>query len=102
MKPRKQEGSVVVSPPFIPAFSVCPAKTFEHTDGTTRPGRSVVEHCQIVGEVARALIACYPPALQTLFPAGAPIAAASHGIGKVSLFFFEKLRRALSPNSYNQ
>jgi len=100
MKPRKQGGSAIVSPPFIPVFSACPAKTFEHPDGTTRPGRSVVAHCQIVGEVARALIACYPPALQTLFPVGAPMAAASHDIGKVSPFFFEKLRRAFSPDTH--
>lgn len=55
----------------------------------------VVNHCQIVGEVARALIKRYPPRLQNaLFPAGAELIAACHDIGKVSPCFFEKIRRA--------
>lgn len=59
------------------------------------PGRSVLDHCLIVGEVARELIARYPMQLGArLFPAGSPLAAASHDIGKVSPFFHEKLRRA--------
>jgi HD superfamily phosphohydrolase YqeK len=59
-------------------------------------GRTVPEHCQIVGEVARELVGRYPPALRdSLFPAHAPFAAACHDIGKVSPSFVEKLRRAL-------
>lgn len=55
----------------------------------------VVEHCQIVGEVAQALIAHYPSSLRdALFPAGAAFAAACHDIGKVSPCFFQKLMRA--------
>ncbi len=58
-------------------------------------GRSVLEHCQIVGEVARELMARYPYTLSSsLFPQGAVIAAAGHDIGKVSPCFYEKLRRA--------
>lgn len=80
--------------PDIP-FTSCPAKTFHQKDGIIRPGRTVVEHCQIVGEVARALIEHYPSALREhLFPPDAPFAAASHDIGKVSPCFVEKLRRA--------
>lgn len=77
-------------------FTCCPAKTYQRPDdGATILGRSVVEHCQIVGEVARALIARYPETLQTfLFPPEAPFAAAGHDIGKVSPCFVEKLRRA--------
>jgi CRISPR-associated endonuclease/helicase Cas3 len=80
--------------PVLP-FSAYPAKTFQAEDGRTRPGRSVLEHCHIVGEVARTLIARYPTSLQSLlFPAGAPFAAAAHDVGKISPCFSEKLRRA--------
>jgi len=78
-------------------FHTCPAKTFVQADGVVTLGRTVVEHCQIVGEVARGLIRRYPSALgATLFPDGTAMAAASHDIGKVSPCFYEKLRRACS------
>lgn len=74
-------------------FVDCLAKTY--IDGfDVRPGRTVVEHCQIVGEVAQALIARSPRVLQSLYPPDAAFAAACHDIGKVSPYFFEKLRRA--------
>ena len=80
--------------PVIP-FRKCPAKTFQSPDGSVVPGRTVVEHCQIVGQVARVLIARYPEGLRSrLFPAGADMAAAAHDIGKVSPCFYEKLRLA--------
>lgn len=72
----------------------CPAKTRQLPDGRICLGRSVVEHCQIVGEVARELIARYPKSLRHLFPVGAPLASACHDVGKVSPCFVEKLRRA--------
>lgn len=76
-------------------YKSCPAKTFQRQyDGTTVLGRSVPEHCQIVGEVARALIGRYPSALQAFFPADAPFAAACHDIGKVSPTFYNKLQQA--------
>lgn len=75
-------------------FTSCPAKTYARFDGAVVPGRSVAVHCQIVGEVARALIARYPDQLgEALFPAGSPLAAGSHDIGKVSPCFYEKLRK---------
>ena len=75
-------------------FERCPAKTFVRS-GETVPGRSVPEHCQIVGEVARAMLLRYPPELaHTLFPEGSPLAAASHDIGKVSPTFYNKLMQA--------
>lgn len=78
-------------------FQQCPAKTFLCEDGSKKLGRSVPEHCQIVGEVARALIKRYPPLLrERLFPANAAFAAACHDIGKVSPTFVEKLRQACS------
>lgn len=81
------------------SFRSCPAKTFQNSDGITIAGRSVVEHCQIVGEVARALISNYPPNLQKiLFPENAHFAVACHDIGKVSPCFVEKIRRACTPD----
>lgn len=75
-------------------FAVCPAKTFQLEDGSTIAGRSVPDHCQIVGQVAKHLVARYPEPLRSkLFPQGACFAAAAHDIGKVSPFFVEKLRR---------
>lgn len=75
-------------------FAQCPAKTWLTLQGESLPGRSVPEHCHIVGVVAQRLIALYPPALQSaLFPPDAPFAAACHDIGKVSPSFVEKLRR---------
>ncbi len=78
-------------------FEQCPAKTFASAEVVV-PGRSVFEHCQIVGEVARALIARQPAFLrQHLYPANAHLVAAAHDIGKVSPTFYEKLRRACNP-----
>lgn len=76
-------------------YQLCPAKTYTRPDGGVVPGRTVVEHCQIVGEVARALMARYPPRLaQALFPIGSALAAGSHDTGKVSPTFFNKLMKA--------
>ena len=77
-----------------PNFALCPAKTF-NCAGQTMPGRSTPEHCTIVGEMARAIVGRYPPALGSkLFPLDAPFAAACHDIGKVSPTFYNKLRKA--------
>lgn len=89
LKPRK-------SAPPQPAidFRHCPAKSFTLPDGTILAGRTVVDHCQIVGMVAKELIARFPTQLRDhLFPKGACFAAAAHDIGKVSPYFVEKLRR---------
>lgn len=76
------------------SFTNCPAKTFQGSDGCTTPGRSVPDHCHIVGAVAQRLIELYPSGLQSaLFPPDAAFAAACHDIGKVSPSFVEKLRR---------
>lgn len=77
------------------SFDSCPAKTFPTADGKTLAGRSVFNHCRIVGEIARAIVSRYPPGLRAnLFPEGAPLVAAGHDIGKLSPTFYEKLRRA--------
>jgi CRISPR-associated endonuclease/helicase Cas3 len=97
---QKRQGSLLPDKPAIPYIS-CPAKTFLRSDGITVPGRTVIEHCQIVGEVARSLIFTYPQALRALlFPKDAPLASASHDTGKVSPFFYEKIRQACT-HGYN-
>lgn len=73
-------------------FSDCPAKTFDTSDGGKRLGRNVFTHCRIVGEIARELIRRSPAGY--LFPAGSPLAAAGHDIGKVSPTFYKKLHAA--------
>lgn len=90
---RKQSGSSASRPAL--AFEHCPAKTRITPSGEIELGRSVPMHCQIVGEVARALIERYPTVMQSaLFPAGSPLAAAGHDIGKVSPTFYNKLMQA--------
>lgn len=85
----------------VVSFSECPAKTFM-AGAETKQGRSVLNHCQIVGEVAKEIIARFPPQLRVaLFPAGAAMAAASHDIGKVSPYFVEKIRQACGIGSGN-
>lgn len=81
--------------PSVISFSECPAKTFQKKNGEIAQGRSVLNHCQIVGEVARELIARFPPKFrEALFPHNAILAASAHDIGKVSPCFVEKIRRA--------
>ncbi len=78
-------------------FDDCPAKTFRSMSGEVHLGRSVFNHCQIVGEVAREIIRRLPFGIaQALFPEGASFAAASHDIGKVSPTFYNKITRACS------
>lgn len=77
------------------SFACCPAKTFVGQTGESLPGRNVIEHCQIVGETANALVENYPSQLRSLlFPQHTALVAACHDIGKVSPTFYEKLRRA--------
>lgn len=81
------------------SYENCPAKTRRLNDGRVVQGRSVLSHCQIVGEIARALIARYPePMRSRLFPAGSEMAAACHDIGKVSPTFAAKLFAACDVN----
>lgn len=93
MRPRRSPTFADES--FTPTFLECPAKTHLCADGVLTVGRSVLEHCNVVGEVARKLIGRYPRELGTeLFPVGAELVAACHDIGKVSPCFYEKIRRA--------
>ena len=90
-KSRRSTSQLLVVP-----YKDCPAKTYER-DGSKVPGRSVISHCQIVGAVARELISRFPAGLGTaLFPVNAHFAASTHDIGKVSPYFFEKIRQGCS------
>ncbi|MEI7840953.1 MAG: CRISPR-associated helicase Cas3' [Methylococcaceae bacterium] len=71
----------------------CLAKTYDEK----QKGRNVLNHCQIVGEVARELIARMPDWLKNdLFPSGSELIAACHDIGKVSPTFQKKIHDALN------
>ncbi|WP_218146871.1 CRISPR-associated helicase Cas3' [Nitrosospira sp. Nsp14] len=75
----------------------CLAKSRRTGEGAVLPGQSVLSHCHIVGEVARAIMARMPDWLRLeLFPAGAELIAAAHDIGKVSPTFQKKIYSALS------
>ena len=82
--------------PLLP-LDQCLAKSRKTEEGAVLPGRLVFSHCQIVGEVARAIMMRMPDWLRTeLFPDGAELIAAAHDIGKVSPTFQMKIHSALS------
>lgn len=83
-KPSQRDGVVI-------SFEQCPAKSYESSSGV-RPGRSVFNHCQIVGEVARELIRRFP--IAAMFPEGSAFTAGSHDVGKVSPSFYNKIMKA--------
>lgn len=73
-------------------FTRCPAKSWSLENGSVFPGRTVLNHCQIVGETARCIIAGFPEFMRhRLFPAGSEMAAGAHDIGKVSPTFVAKI-----------
>ncbi len=75
----------------------CLAKSRKTDGNIVLPGRIVLSHCQIVGEVARAMMMRMPDWLRAeLFPEGAELIAAAHDIGKVSPTFQKKIYTALS------
>ncbi|MBS3954225.1 MAG: CRISPR-associated helicase Cas3' [Methylomicrobium sp.] len=72
----------------------CLAKTYVAITGEKMAGRQVLNHCYIVGEVARELLKRLPDWLVAdLFPNGVELIAASHDIGKVSPTFQAKIYR---------
>lgn len=74
----------------------CLAKTYKTSSGEKRAGRRVLIHCQIVGEVAKELVARMPMWLvDALFPKGSELIAASHDLGKVSPTFQKKIHDAV-------
>ncbi|SMB83545.1 CRISPR-associated endonuclease/helicase Cas3 [Pasteurella testudinis DSM 23072] len=80
------------------SYLTCLAKTRRLVNGNYVAGRTILEHCIIVGEIAKRLLAQIPSSIRaTLFPAGTELLAASHDIGKVSLRFQNKLRKVFDP-----
>lgn len=91
--PHKQLSTLTETIPL----DQCLAKSRKLDDNNVVSGRLVFSHCQIVGEVARALILRMPIWLRTsLFPDGSELVAAAHDIGKVSPTFQKKIYSALS------
>lgn len=74
----------------------CLAKTYTKGDVVVA-GRTVFDHCCIVGEVARQMLLRLPEWLRTkLFPVGSELVAAAHDIGKVSPCFQERVYRGIN------
>ena len=72
-------------------FEECLAKTYRSKNNENLPGRTVFDHCHIVGEVARAIMARTPDWLRKkLFPYGSELAAAAHDIGRLAQRFRKK------------
>ena len=72
----------------------CLAKTYNDIAGKKQAGRRVLNHCEIVGHIARELRHRLPDNLVAEFlPAGSELIAAAHDIGKVSPCFQEKIYR---------
>jgi CRISPR-associated endonuclease/helicase Cas3 len=86
---------------FIPLpLDRCLAKSVKTADGYSLPGRMIVSHCKVVGEVARALISMMPATLRDdLFPDGSELIAAAHDMGKISPTFQKKIYGSLSDQS---
>jgi CRISPR-associated endonuclease/helicase Cas3 len=90
----KRPPSVATNSPQALSLTDCLAKTIVDSEGKKAAGRTIVNHCHIVGEVARELIARMPTWLQAeLFPPGSELIAACHDLGKVSPTFQEKIYR---------
>jgi len=88
-KPKKSQQVPQILPTAL-ALKDCLAKTY----GQKQPGRQVMNHCHIVGEVAKELLARMPDWLVSeLFPSGSELVAACHDLGKVSPTFQEKIYR---------
>lgn len=79
-----------------PAFDLCLAKSRALDSKRSVAGRTVYEHCRIVGEVARELISRTPGFLQkSFFPEGSALVAACHDLGKVNPTFQKRINSAI-------
>ena len=88
LKPSNSEESNCTILPL----NQCLAKSRKTEYNTVLPGRLVLSHCHIVGEVARAMIWRMPVWLsKDLFESGSELIAAAHDIGKVSPTFQKKI-----------
>ena len=81
--------------PSLP-LELCLAKTRGTDNSGKLAGRSVLEHCSIVGAIARELITRSPKFLRdSVFPQGSALIAASHDIGKISPTFQKKIHSSV-------
>ncbi|POZ50716.1 CRISPR-associated helicase/endonuclease Cas3 [Methylovulum psychrotolerans] len=88
-KPQKSQKTIPNQPAAL-LLDDCLAKTYAQK----QPGRKILNHCHIVGEVAKALLGRMPNWLSAeLFPPGSELVAACHDLGKVSPTFQEKIYR---------
>lgn len=88
----------VQSAPVLP-MERCLAKTFPAGDGTDNilRGRNVLNHCHVVGLVARKMLDQMPDAIrQEVFPPGSELIAAAHDIGKASPTFQKRIYSKLT------
>lgn len=100
-KPKNStQEQVFLSSPALP-LEQCIAKTrIGSANSVPTAGRTVEEHCRIVGAVARVLLQRMPHAQQVLFSEHAHVPALVHDIGKICPTFQEKLYRAMGfPNN---
>lgn len=85
-------------------FHECCAKTYQLPSGEIKAGKTVIEHCRIVAEVARELVRRFPVNIShKLFPSGFEIVSGSHDVGKVCPTFQKKILQnidAYQPESY--
>ncbi len=89
---KPQTHKTALPPPNLVALPLdeCLAKTFGHQ----QPGRRLLNHCHIVGAVAKELLDRMPAWLVAeLFPPGSELVAACHDLGKASPTFQERIYR---------
>ncbi|MGL5336969.1 MAG: CRISPR-associated helicase Cas3', partial [Enterovibrio sp.] len=83
----------------LPSFEYFLAKTNQTAEGQILPGQTVFDHCKIVGEIAKRLLALLPLHVQQhLAIEGSALLAAVHDLGKVSPTFQLKLFLAINSN----
>ncbi|MDO4557362.1 MAG: CRISPR-associated endonuclease Cas3'', partial [Planctomycetia bacterium] len=69
------------------------AKTWTDTQGESRPGISVSQHCRNVGYVAKALLERIPGVVREMLPEGIITRVACHDVGKLSPGFQGMIRK---------
>lgn len=92
---KKKESEITV----VKTADSCLAKTYSSEEGKIVPGRTVYEHCMIVGSIAATLLRSFPIFVQELFPKGTVLLAACHDVGKLSPTFYSRLQLALGSSN---
>ena len=82
------------------AFQDCLAKTRTNTEGPVTAGRSVWEHCLIVGNIAQELAKLFPKdTFKTTDIKTIGLLASLHDLGKICPSFQNKLKRVIEDNN---